>query len=158
MPPTIEDPGLRALRRWAELLDNAFGVPGTRARFGLDPIIGLLPGIGDAVSPIFAILILFHAVRLRVPRVVLARMILNALIDAGVGALPVVGDAFDFVWKANAWNLRLLETHAHGLRRPSAGDWLFVLLCILVLAGLALLPLLLIAWLFAELGARIRLI
>jgi Domain of unknown function (DUF4112) len=145
--PLIDDPGLQALRRWADILDNAFRVPGTRnARFGLDPIVGLIPGIGDLVSPIFAILILFHAVRLRVPRVIVVRMILNAVIDLGVGAIPVLGDTFDFLWKSNAWNLRLLETHAGGLRHPSAGDWLFVSLCALVLLGIAMIPVLLALW------------
>jgi hypothetical protein len=143
----IDDPGLEALRRWADILDSAFRVPGTRnARFGLDPIVGLIPGLGDLVSPIFAVLILFHAVRLRVPRVVVLRMILNALIDLGVGTIPVFGDAFDFLWKSNAWNLRLLETHAGGLRGPSAADWLFVSVCALVLLGLAMIPVLLILW------------
>jgi hypothetical protein len=150
--PLIDDPGLEALRRWADILDSAFRVPGTRnARFGLDPIVGLIPGFGDLVSPIFAILILFHAVRLRVPRVVVLRMIINALVDLGVGAIPVFGDAFDFLWKSNVWNLRLLETHAGGLRGPSAADWLFVSVCALVLLGLAMIPVLLVVWIGRQL-------
>ena len=153
--PPIDDPGLAALRRWAALLDSAFRVPGTGARFGLDPIVGLIPGLGDLVSPIFAILILFHAVRLRVPRVIVLRMIFNAVIDMIVGAIPVLGDAFDFVWKSNEMNLNLLDTHAYGRRTPTAGDWLFVSLCILVLAGVALLPLILIFLVFAQIGSRI---
>jgi len=134
------------LRRWADLLDSAFRVPGTRFRFGLDPIIGLIPGLGDMVSPVMALLILSYGVRVRVPKVVLARMVLNALIDAGVGAIPVLGDAFDFAWKSNDWNLALLERHARPGTRASAGDWLFVSLCALVLFGLALLPVLVIVW------------
>jgi uncharacterized protein DUF4112 len=153
--PLIDDPGLNSLRRWAELLDSAFRFPGTRARFGLDPIVGLVPGIGDLVSPIFAILILFHAVRLRVPRVVLLRMILNALIDFGIGTIPVVGDAFDFAWKSNAWNMTLLETHAGGLRRPSAGDWLFVSLCALFVFAATAIPTIIIVWITVSIGRRL---
>jgi len=137
---------IETLRRWADLLDSAFRVPGTRFRFGLDPIIGLIPGLGDMVSPVMALLILSYGVRVRVPKVVLARMVLNALIDAGVGAVPVLGDAFDFAWKSNDWNLALLERHARPGTRASAGDWLFVSLCALVLFGLALLPVLVIVW------------
>ena len=137
---------IETLRRWADLLDSAFRVPGTRFRFGLDPIIGLIPGLGDMVSPVMALLILWYGVRVRVPKVVLARMVFNALIDAGVGAIPVLGDAFDFAWKSNDWNLALLERHARPGTRASAGDWLFVSLCALVLFGLALLPVLVIVW------------
>lgn len=134
------------LRRWAALLDSAFRVPGTKMRFGLDPIIGLIPGLGDMVSPAMAVLILWHGARVKVPKVVLARMVINALIDAGVGTIPVIGDLFDFGWKSNQWNLELLERHAQGNRQPSAGDWLFVSLCALVLFALALLPVLFVVW------------
>src|SRR5207247_11151063 len=72
-----------------------------------------------------------------------------------VGAIPVLGDAFDFVWKSNEMNLNLLDTHAYGRRTPTAGDWLFVSLCILVLVGVALLPLILIFLVFAQIGSRI---
>jgi hypothetical protein len=134
------------LRRLVTLFDSAFRVPGTRIRFGLDPIVGLIPGIGDMASPALAILIIWQATRLRVPKVVLVRMALNALIDAGVGVIPVVGDVFDFGWKSNDWNLALLDRHARPGTVPSAADWLFVALCALVLFGLALLPILLVVW------------
>ncbi|HEX5473582.1 MAG TPA: DUF4112 domain-containing protein [Vicinamibacterales bacterium] len=139
MPPP--DRAVAALRRWATLLDSAFRVPGTRLTFGLDPLAGLVPGIGDLVSPIFAVLVLLHAVRLRIPRIVLVRMVLNALIDAGIGAIPIAGDAFDFVWKSNERNLTLLERHAQGGTRGTAFDWLFVALCALVVIVAALVPL-----------------
>src|SRR5436190_11305361 len=93
------------LQRWAALLDSAFRVPGTRITFGLDPLIGLIPGLGDMASPVLAVLILWQGARMRVPKIVLMRMVLNALIDAGVGAIPVLGDLFDFAWKSNDWNL-----------------------------------------------------
>jgi len=139
------------LRRLAVLFDNAFRIPGTRFRFGLDPIIGLVPGIGDMASPILALLVIWQATRQRVPKPVLARMVINALVDAGVGAIPIVGDAFDFVWKANDWNLTLLERHARAGGRATAGDWLFLSLCGLVLLGLALLPVLLLLWIGRQL-------
>ena len=88
---------LAALRRWSVLLDSAFRVPGTQMTFGLDPIIGLIPILGDLTTPIFAGLLLLHAVRLKIPRVVQLRMVLNAAIDLAVGLIPVAGDLFDFV-------------------------------------------------------------
>src|SRR5262245_42444212 len=96
------------LRRLATLLDSAFRLPGTRYTFGLDPLLGLIPGLGDLASPALSVLILWQGARLRVPKVVLARMVLNALIDAGVGSIPVMGDIFDFAWKSNDMNLGLL--------------------------------------------------
>src|SRR5213594_975769 len=120
----ISDSNVALLRRWARLFDSAFTIPGTGISFGLDPIIGLIPGIGDLLSPVFSLVIVWHAATLRVPKVIIARMVLNALLDAGVGFIPVVGDAFDVFWKANDWNLTLLERHAIPGRPPSAGDWL----------------------------------
>jgi Domain of unknown function (DUF4112) len=134
------------LRRWARLFDSAFRIPGTRFTFGLDPIIGLIPGIGDLASPILTVLIVWQAAAMRVPRVVLARMVLNALIDALVGAIPVLGDVFDFAWKANDWNLALLERHAMPGTRASTSDWLFVMLCLAVVVIAAMVPLLVLVW------------
>ena len=137
---------LELLRRWARLFDSAFRIPGTNLTFGLDPLIGLIPGIGDLASPVFSLLIIWHGAKLRVPKVVLARMVLNALIDGVVGAVPVIGDALDFAWKANDWNMALLERHAMPGQRATSGDWLFVVLCFLVVTVAALVPLL-VAWL-----------
>ncbi|HWK09696.1 MAG TPA: DUF4112 domain-containing protein [Vicinamibacterales bacterium] len=138
---------LDRLRRLAHLFDSAFEIPGTRVRFGLDPLIGLLPGIGDLASPVLTLLILWHGVAARVPRIVLARMVLNAAIDAGVGAIPIVGDLFDVAWKSNDWNLALLERHAMPGTKASAGDWLFVALCTVLIALCALVPLFVFIWL-----------
>lgn len=139
--------GLELLRRWARIFDSAFRIPGTRITFGLDPIIGLIPGIGDLSSPIFSLFIIWHAAKLRVPRVVIARMVLNALIDGLVGAIPVVGDLFDFAWKASAWNLALLERHAMPGTPARRSDWIFVALCVGVVVVVALIPLVLAVWL-----------
>src|SRR6185503_262621 len=135
--------GLDALRRWARIFDSAFRIPGTGITFGLDPILGLIPGLGDVASPVFSLFFLWHGLRLGVPKVVLARMFFNVLIDAAVGAVPVVGDLFDFGWKANAWNLALLERHAVPGRRPTSADWLVVILCSLAVVAVALVPILL---------------
>src|SRR5919197_4224463 len=124
------DRNLHSLRRWAALFDHAFRVPGTNFRFGLDPILGLVPGIGDLATPILAVLILVHGARVRVPKIVLARMVLNALIDFVVGAIPVLGDLFDFAWKSNDWNMALLERHARPGARATRGDWIFVIGCV----------------------------
>jgi Domain of unknown function (DUF4112) len=131
---------LELLRRWARLFDAAFRIPGTEFRFGLDPLIGLFPGIGDLATPLLTIFILWQAARLRVPKVVLARMVLNALIDAGVGAIPLVGDAFDFAWRSNEWNMALLERHAMPGRAATSADYLFVSLCAAIVFAAALLP------------------
>ena len=130
---------------------SAFRAP--RLPFGIDPILGLIPGIGDLASPVFSLLLLWHGARLRVPKVVLARMVLNALIDAGVGAIPVLGDSFDFVWKANDVEPGAARDARDGrAARRRAADYLFVILCALVVIVAALLPLLV---LFA-LGVWIR--
>ena len=144
--------GLETLRRWARVFDSAFRIPGTQIRFGLDPILGLVPGLGDVASPVFSLFFIWHGVRLGVPKVVLMRMVLNVLIDSGVGAIPVLGDLFDFGWKANAWNLALLERHAMPGRRPTSGDYLFVTLCALVVFFAALVPIVLVWSVLSWLG------
>ena len=139
--------GLELLRRWARVFDSAFRVPGTGITFGLDPIIGLIPGLGDLSSPIFSLFVIWHAAKLRVPKIVIARMMLNALIDSAVGAIPVLGDLFDFAWKASAWNLALLERHAMPGTPARRGDWIFVVFCLAVIVLVALLPIIVAVWL-----------
>ena len=105
---------LRALSR---LLDNAFVIPGTRYRFGLDALIGLVPGLGDAVSAVFSSYLVLQASRLGAPRSVVRRMIANIALDTLVGWVPILGDVFDVAWKSNVRNMALLEEH---LQQPSA--------------------------------------
>lgn len=136
----------------ARLLDSAFQIPGTRFRFGLDPILGLVPGIGDLTAPVFTLMILWHGFAARVPKVVLARMVLNAAIDAGLGSIPIVGDAFDFMWKSNDWNLALLERHAVAGARASTFDWLFVGACALLVALCAIVPIVVFVWLLRHIA------
>ena len=148
IPPNPET--LDALRRWAVLLDSAFRIPGTRIRFGLDAIVGLIPGIGDISTPAFAALILLQAVRMRLPLVVQARMVLNAAVDMLTGLVPILGDLVDIGWKANLRNLALLERHARPGVPPSRADYLFVVVCLVVLALIAILPLVIAGWLLSK--------
>ena len=99
------------LQRLARLYDAGIRIPGTRFEVGLDPLVGLVPGIGDAVGAGVATFIVFEAARFGVPWSVLLRMLLNVGIDALVGAFPVAGDLFDAAWKANLKNVDLLERH-----------------------------------------------
>ena len=147
-----QDPAIVALRKWATLLDSAFQVPGTQMRFGLDPIVGLIPGIGDVVTGFFSVMMLLQAVRLRVPKVVLARMTINVGVDLVVGAVPLLGDLFDAGYKANLRNLALLERHAGGVVPPSRSDYVFVGVCAAVIVTLAVLPMLLAFWLLSWLA------
>jgi hypothetical protein len=139
-----------ALRRWAVLLDSAFRVPGTSFRFGLDAIIGLIPGVGDISTPAFAALILVQAVRARLPIVVQARMVLNAVLDMLLGLVPVVGDVADIGFKANLRNLALLERHARPGVPPAKSDYVFVTISLIVLAFVALAPLVVLTWLLTQ--------
>lgn len=141
---------LAALRKWSVLLDSAFRVPGTRLTFGLDPILGLIPGLGDLATPFFSVLLLLHAVRLRIPRAVQLRMLMNAAIDLGIGAIPLVGDFFDFGWKANVRNLALLERHARPGAKADRSDWVFVLVVLALLAAVAVIPLIFTGWLLTR--------
>jgi hypothetical protein len=141
---------LDRLRRWAVLLDSAFRIPGTRVRFGLDAIIGLVPGLGDLSAPFFAAILLATGFRMRLPAVIQARMVLNAAIDMAVGLIPVLGDVGDVFWKANLRNLALLERHAHPGQPPRRGDYIFVFVGLGLVALVALLPFVLLLWLFTR--------
>lgn len=95
----------------ARMLDTAFVIPGTRIRFGIEAIIRLVPGLGDAVASLLSCVILLEAHRLGVPLTLLARMIANVLLEGTAGAMPVVGDMFDVVFRANRRNIRILRDY-----------------------------------------------
>ncbi|HET6380901.1 MAG TPA: DUF4112 domain-containing protein [candidate division Zixibacteria bacterium] len=109
----------------AWLLDNAIPIPGTTWRIGLDAVIGLVPGAGDVVSGLVGILIVGRGAQLGLPRVVLARMLANVALDFAIGAIPLIGDAFDAWYKAHARNVGLLRRHLATSRASTAGDWAF---------------------------------
>ena len=100
---------LARLDALATLLDTAFILPGTNVRFGFDAIIGLVPGIGDAVTTAISLYIVHEARQLGAPLHLIARMLANVALDCVVGAVPVFGDAFDVMWRANRRNVRLLR-------------------------------------------------
>jgi hypothetical protein len=158
MQPELVGPDpsrLAQLRRWAVLLDSAFAIPGIPVRFGLDALIGLVPGIGDLATPVFTLLVLATGVRMRVPAVVLARMALNAGIDALVGLVPIAGDLADVGWKANLKNLDLLERHAVPGTPASRGDVWFVAAGVglmLLVVALALIPIVLLIYALQNIG------
>jgi hypothetical protein len=108
--PPRDPPALRSARLVARLLDEAIEIPGTSWRIGIDPLVGLVPGIGDLVGALLSTWILLAGVRLGAPGSLIARMALNVAIDAIVGSVPIAGDLADFAWKANVRNVRLLET------------------------------------------------
>jgi hypothetical protein len=138
---------LDALRGLKRLLDEAFRIPGTGIRFGWDPIIGLVPWIGDALTAILSCAIIVQAHHMRVPRVVQLRMLMNVAIDMLVGVVPIVGDAADVLWKSNTRNFALLERHAAAHRPATPGDWLFVAAVLIAVVAVALVPLFVLYWL-----------
>ena len=116
------------LSRLEFLLDEAFRVPGTQIRFGLDGIIGLVPGLGDVLAGVASLVIPIAAWIRGVPYVTLARMAANLGIGVLVGTIPLFGDIFDILWKANRRNYRLLSRHLGEPRRHTWRDWCFLLL------------------------------
>ena len=143
IPEIVEPlpPDLLALTRFARLMDEAVAVPGTNRRVGLDAAIGLIPGVGDVVGALLSTWIVFGALRWRVPLWRIARMVANILIDMAFGAVPIVGDIFDFLFEENVMNLKLLLLHRDRTRPPRqlrevAGTLIII---VLVVLGFALL-------------------
>jgi hypothetical protein len=137
-PPASADAAPRLFARFlAELLDQRFRIPGTSMRIGLDPIIGLIPGIGDTLANLAGSAILFIGAKANLPKVVLLRMALNIALNTLVGAIPFVGDLFSIWFRSNVRNAQLLERYASQPRTSAATtDWLFVFA---VIGGLVLL-------------------
>lgn len=140
----VEDPFIALVAR---VMDSFFNVPGTRIRIGLDPLIGLIPGIGDTATAVTSLMLILKSARYGLPRIVIARMVLNVLINSGVGAIPVVGDAFSVWFRSNVRNYALLQKHARPIRASTRPDWVFVIrLVVLTMGLLALVFLGAIAW------------
>ena len=131
-------PSFTAVSRFAYWLDAGFRIPGTSLRFGLDPILGLIPGFGDAAGAVLAAWILVEAVRLGASRATVLRIAGNVALDAGLGAVPLIGDIFDFAWKANLRNVALLERHLATRVRAARADRSFVLLVIFGVSAMAI--------------------
>lgn len=141
------------VERLSYWMDAVFEVPGVGIRFGLDALVGLIPILGDVATTLISFYIIGLAGRLGLPRITIARMSLNVLVDMVVGSVPFVGDAFDVWWKANLRNARLLEQRladpAFGSRRARVTDWLFVGLMLVVLATAFVGLIALVAFVFA---------
>jgi hypothetical protein len=129
----------------AHLLDDCFRIPGTQIRFGLDGIVGLVPAIGDLLAGLASCILIFAAWVRGVPYVTLARMAANLVIEVAVGAIPLLGDAFDIAWKANRRNYKLLVRHIEQPRRHTWKDWLFLAALAAMLLAVFFLPLLVLA-------------
>jgi hypothetical protein len=142
------------LQRLEILLDEAFRIPGTPVRFGLDGIIGLVPGLGDVVAGLLSLVIPLAAWVRGVPYVTLLRMAANLGLGVLVGSIPILGDAFDIAWKANRRNYQLLRRHLAAPRRHTWRDWAFLALLASALGALFALPLILLAWLLLWLVRR----
>lgn len=143
-------PSLERIRKLAWLLDNSLPIPGTRWRIGLDPVLGLIPGLGDLIGAAFSGWILLQAERLGADRATLVRMLWNVVVETVVGAIPVLGDVFDAAWKANAKNVVLLERHLStpGLQRRQDRQFVVILVTGLLLgtAAVVVLAFFLVRW------------
>lgn len=116
----------RRIAAVANLLDNAFAVPGTSQRVGLDPLIGLIPFLGDITSGLMSAWIVLEAARFKLPGIVLAQMIVYAGLDFVVGLIPILGDIFDFAFKPNTRNLALFHTYAIDPGTSTRNAWALV--------------------------------
>lgn len=127
---------LRRLRGLAWLLDRSIRLTG-KARIGLDPLLGLIPGLGDWAGAMVSLYVVYEALRLGISWKVLGRMLANIALEAIVGIVPILGDAFDFLWQANMRNVRLVDAYYHARLKPRSGRSIavfFVTITVLVLA------------------------
>lgn len=140
------------LNRLAWLMDNTFRIPGTQIRFGLDGIIGLIPGIGDALGAIISSHILTQAANLGAPKPVLMKMVFNIGIDAILGIIPGIGDLSDFVWKANQRNVKLLNDYLEQPEKTTTHSRFFIgflsLLALSVIIMIGMFGFLIMRWLW----------
>jgi hypothetical protein len=128
----------RRLERLAWYLDSSIPIPGLNARIGLDPLLGLLPGIGDTIGALFSSYILAEAARLGAPKSVLLKMAFNIALEAAAGVLPVLGDFFDMAWKANQRNVQLLGDFLDQPNKAVVASRLFVWTLGALLMGLVI--------------------
>jgi hypothetical protein len=139
LTPEIVHPRLADVEALARWLDYAFALPGG-FRFGAAGIIGLIPGIGDILDALLSLYIVLRAIQLGVPRVALARMLVNVGIESLAGSVPFIGDLFDIAFKANRRNYQLLNSYLLQPQRQKRQDWLFLILTIVLVLASMILP------------------
>jgi len=133
--PSERQRAKKRLERVAWYLDNSIPIPGLDARIGIDGLIGLLPGIGDTLGALLSSYLLGEAARLGAPKSVLVKMAFNIALDALVGAIPVLGDLFDFVWKANQRNVDILNQYLDRPRKTVVTSRIFAWVLAVALVG-----------------------
>jgi hypothetical protein len=146
----LENPSLKRLQWLARIMDSQFSIPGTNIRFGLDALLGLIPGVGDFSTFFVSALMLSTLAKNGASGYVLARMTLNVVVDALIGAIPILGDIFDVAFRANERNMKLMREHyVEGRHKGSASKVIIPLLLVLVIVVgcIAWLSYKLIAWL-----------
>jgi hypothetical protein len=146
----LDDDRLKALE---VLLDEAFVVPGTRIRFGIDGIVGIVPGIGDVLAGVLSLVIPFAGWVRGIPYVTLVRMLINVAIGLLVGSVPIAGDIFDIFWKANRRNYRLVTLAVAEPGRHTWRDWVFLLLLLMAIGAVFAIPVLVVLWLVVSLAS-----
>ncbi|MEM7082883.1 MAG: DUF4112 domain-containing protein [Pseudomonadota bacterium] len=140
----------RHLERLAWLLDNAIRVPFTQRRIGLDSLVGLVPGVGDAVGGLLSTWILIQGMRVRVPMFTLMQMIMNVAVEVVIGFIPVLGDLFDMGWKANHRNVKLLSDYLDRPAETARGSLILMLLILLLLMAVGIATVWGGLWLFGQ--------
>lgn len=130
----------------AALLDDMWQIPGTKIRFGLDGLIGWVPGIGDAIAAAASCVIVFASWRRGVPRITLGRMVANLLIEGTFGAIPIVGDVFHIFWKANRRNYRLLIREKQQPSFNTKRDWIFLMVLLFAVIAVMAIPIGIFIW------------
>jgi hypothetical protein len=135
----------------AALLDDMFRIPGTQIRFGLDALIGWIPGIGDALAGMASFLIVFAAWRRGLQAITLVRMTANVLLETALGAIPVAGDVFHVVWKANRRNYKLLIREREQPGVNARRDWLFLAIILFTALAAVAIPIAILIWILRPL-------
>ena len=127
-------PDLFWIEEMTRLMDSKFRIPGTRFRFGIDPILGLLPVVGDITSFAISGSLLLYMLRFGVSRKVIILMVLNIVLDTIIGSIPIIGQVFDFYYKANTRNINLLRKHYHEQKYQGSGTWILVSVALVLVA------------------------
>lgn len=137
-------------RKFAELLDSRFTIPGTNIKIGIDPIIGLVSGIGDLAGASLSVYFMFYATKLGAESSVLLRMFVNILVDLTIGAIPILGDLFDIGWKANLRNAKLLEKLEEHPEKLETESTFLMWILFVILTTILIAVIIAVGWAFVE--------